>query len=124
MRVQFSQVSYTAMEGERIDVLIIANTTASFDIQLFVSTQELSVSQDYYLLHNLVTIIAGDTTARLPLFLVTDVEVADAEQLRLELVLVNGTESNVVLGANTAVVITVENVDVCVNATGTYTNFE
>lgn len=124
MEVQFSQVSYTAMEGERIDVLIIANTTASFDIQVFVSTQELSVSQDYYLPHNPVTIIAGDTTARLPLFLVTDVEVADAEQLRLELVLVNGTESIVVLGASTAVVITVENVDVCVNATGTYTNFE
>ena len=121
VQVQFNQVSYTAMEGERIDVLIITNTTASFDIQVSVFTQGLSVSQDFYLPRNPVTIIAGESTAILPLFLVTDVEVEDTEQLRLELVLVNTTVSNVELGANKDVVINVENVDVCFNATGIQT---
>ena len=109
------------MEGERIDVLIITNTTASFDIQVSVFTPGLPVSQDFYLPQNPVTIIAGDSTATLPLFLVTDVEVEDTEQLRLELVLVNGSESNVELGANTNAIINVENVDVCFNATGIQT---
>lgn len=115
MVVQFSrdQQTYTAEEGDRLDIAVTASTAALFDIAVSVSPQGTPDSLDYYLPPNPLTIPAGKTSATLPLYVVPDLEVEDRGQVRLRLSLASETEPSVRLGEKTEVLVTITSVDVC-----------
>ena len=114
MLVQFVEVAYTAGEGDTLDVDILTNAAASFEISVSVSSEDSSADEgkDYYLLQNAVSIAAGATTASLPVLLTLDTLAEGTESFKLSLVLPSDADPSVQLGQRREITVTIINVDI------------
>ena len=113
--VGFATASYTAQEGQRLDVAVVKDAATPFSI--IVSTVVLmggtaEADKDYIIAIPLEVVIPpNNTTLLLPLAISYDEEKEDTEKFSLSLVLPGG-QRNVMLGPQSTTEIDIEDVEI------------
>ena len=118
LQVEFLNASYTVMEGERADLIIVSTVTAPFDITTSASLQQQETEDHLFILQNTLIIPTGSSNTSLLLYTLPSMENGNDTAVYVVLELGNETDPSVELGTNRRVYVTIISVDICSMDTG------
>ena len=113
MSVDFASASYTAQEGQKLDVAVVKNVTTPFHIivsAVILTDATAEADKDFIIAIPLEIVIPSNTTRLLlPLAVSSDEDTEPTERFSLSLALL-GRQQSVVLGSQSTTEIAIEDV--------------
>ena len=113
MSVGFASASYTAQEGQKLDVAVVKNVTTPFHIivsAVILTDATAEADKDFIIAIPLEIVIPSNTTRLLlPLAVSSDEDTEPTERFSLSLALL-GRQQSVVLGSQSTTEIAIEDV--------------
>ena len=113
MSVGFASASYTAQEGQKLDVAVVKNVTTPFHIivsAVILTDATAEADKDFIIAIPLEIVIPSNTTRLLvPLAVSSDEDTEPTESFSLSLALL-GRQQSVVLGSQSTTEIAIEDV--------------